>query len=400
MSTKRISTLLALLLACGLWFGTGTATGTPNTKTAANNPPAKTQAAAKAQAAAPVQGGPATEAVDAYRRGEFAKAKGIWEKLASQGDAQAMNNLGVLYDLGQGVEPDLGRALNYFAQSAKAGHASGMSNYARMLEQGRGIAANPEEAARWFDQAARKGQAEAQYNLGMMYEQGRGVPKDAKAAAAWYSRAASQQQGNALARLGHLYREGSGVSKDVPRATLLLYAAAMLGQAEAIRELVELAKDNPPKAEGVLFGLRLDNADRQQVRGAMQKVGVVATRQDDNFICDLYDARKAIPGSQQMAVCYGPGQPQPLGFLKIDYEVKDKARSERIFKMIQSRFGDPSAGEGEDSHLWNLGTVMVATQYAPTHNQMSLMYMVPRVYHMTTGEKVVRPMPTPQTRQK
>ena len=399
MSTMRIASILSLLLACALWCGT--AIGTPNTKAAAANPPAKTQPAAKAQKAeAPVQGGPATEAVNAYRRGEFAKARNIWEKLAAQGDAQAMNNLGVLYDLGQGVEPDLGRALNYFAQSAKAGHASGMSNYARMLEQGRGIAANPEEAARWFDQAARKGQAEAQYNLGMMYEQGRGVKQDVKAAAAWYSRAAAQQQGNALARLGHLYREGSGVEKDVARATLLLYAAAMMGQNDAIRELEELARETPPKAEGVLFGLRLDNANRDQVRQAMKKVGVNATRQDDNFICDLYDARKAVPGSEQMAVCYGPGKPQPLGFLKIDYEVKDKAKSERIFKMIQGRFGDPSAGEGEDSHLWNLGTVMVATQYAPTHNQMSLMYMVPRVYHMTTGEKVVRPMPSPQTRQK
>ena len=37
-----------------------------------------------------------------------------------------MNNLGVLYDLGQGVEPDLGRALHWFAESAKTGHPSGM----------------------------------------------------------------------------------------------------------------------------------------------------------------------------------------------------------------------------------------------------------------------------------
>ena len=394
-STRLVITIVSFLFALCLW-GNDAATAS-NPKAAA--PAAKTPpASAQMPQAAP--GGPAIEAVTAYRRGEFAKAKAIWEKLAASGDAQAMNNLGVLYDLGQGVEQDMGRALNYFAQSAKAGHASGMSNYARMLEQGRGIAPNPEEAARWFDQAAREGQAEAQYNLGMMYEQGRGVKQDVKAAAAWYSRAAAQQQGNALARLGHLYREGSGVEKDVARATLLLYAAAMLGQNDAIRELEELAKETPPKAEGVLFGLRLDNANREQVRQAMQKVGVNATRQDDNFICDLYDARKAVPGSEQMAVCYGPGKPQPLGFLKIDYEVKDKARSERIFKMIQGRFGEPSAGEGDDSHLWNLGTVMVATQYAPTHNQMSLMYMVPRVYHLTTGEKMARQPQNPQGKPK
>lgn len=51
--------------------------------------------------------------------------------------------------------------------------------------------------------------------------------------------------------------------------------------------------------------------------------------------------------------------------------------------MVEERFGPPSAGEGDDARLWNLGSVVVATRYAPTHRQMSLMYMVPGVYHLT-----------------
>lgn len=108
--------------------------------------------------AAPLPEGPAGEAARAYAGGDFLKARDIWQKLAEAGDGQAMNNLGVLYDQAQGVEPDAGRALHWFALSAKAGHPSGMSNYGRMLEQGRGVAADPQEAARWFDLAARKGQ--------------------------------------------------------------------------------------------------------------------------------------------------------------------------------------------------------------------------------------------------
>ena len=327
--------------------------------------------------------GPAGDAARAYAQGDFLKARDIWQKLAEEGDAQAMNNLGVLYDQGHGVEPDMGRALHWFAQSAKAGHPSGMSNYGRMLEQGRGIAANPQEAARWFDLAARQGQPEAQYNLGLLYERGRGVPQDDKAAAAWYSRAAAQQQSESLARLGHFYRAGRGVAKNPGRAVLLLYAAAMSGEAGAIRELEEMAKEGPARQAAVLFGQKLDATDRAAMRAALRKSGTPASRESDDFICDLYDVRRVVPGAEQMAACYGPGSPAPLGFLKIDYAAPDKATAAQILHMVEERFGPPSAGEGDDARLWNLGSVVVATQYAPTHRQMSLMYMVPGVYHLT-----------------
>ena len=327
--------------------------------------------------------GAAGDAARAYARGDCLTARDIWQKLAERGDAQAMNNLGVLYDRGQGVEPDTGRALYWFAQSAKAGHPSGMSNYGRMLEQGRGMPANPGEAARWFDLAARQGQPEAQYNLGLLYERGRGVPQDEKAAAAWYSRAAAQQQTEAMARLGHFYRAGQGVEKNSARAALLLYAAAMNGDDGAVRELEEMAQEGPVRPAAVLFGQQLDNTDRAAMRAALKKSGTPASRESDGFICDLYDVRRVVPGAEQMAACYGPGAAAPLGFLKIDYAVPDKATAGRILLMVEERFGTPSAGEGDDARLWNLGSVVVATQYAPTHRQMSLMYMVPRVYHLT-----------------
>ena len=357
---------------------------------ASQQPTAPTTDASGPKEESPVQArapelpeGPAGDAVRAYAQGNFLKARDIWQKLAEEGDAQAMNNLGVLYDQGHGVEPDTGRALHWFAQSAKAGHPSGMSNYGRMLEQGRGIAANPQEAARWFDLAARQGQPEAQYNLGLLYERGRGVPQDDKAAAAWYSRAAAQQQSESLARLGHFYRAGRGVAKNPGRAVLLLYAAAMSGEAGAIRELEEMAKEGPARQAAVLFGQKLDATDRAAMRAALRKSGTPASRESDDFICDLYDVRRVVPGAEQMAAGYGPGSPAPLGFLKIDYAAPDMATAAQILHMVEERFGPPSAGEGDDARLWNLGSVVVATQYAPTHRQMSLMYMVPGVYHLT-----------------
>lgn len=328
--------------------------------------------------------GPAGDAAKAWAAGDINKAREIWEKMAGDGDAQAMNNLGVLYDQGRGVEPDPGRAIHWFARSANAGNPAGMSNYGRMLEQGRGVPPNPAEAARWFDQAARKGQAEAQYNLGLLYENGRGVDRDETSAAAWYSRAASQNQRDALARLGHFYRIGRGVEKNPERAALLLYAAAMQGSEPAISELEAMAREAPPKATAVLFGQKLDETTRPAMREALKKAGAIIKRQDNAHICDIYNPDKTVPGATEMAVCYGPDN--KLGFLKIDYAAPESGRAETIYKMVESRFGQPTAGEGEDSRLWNLGSVIVATKYAPTHGQMSLMYMAPRVYHLTRGE--------------
>lgn len=322
-----------------------------------------------------------------YEKGEYLKARDIWQKHAEAGDSRAQNNLGILYDKGQGVEPDQGRALHWFFQAAKQDHPGGMTNYARMLNQGKGTKASPQEAVKWFDKAARLGQPEAQYDLGLLYEQGRGVKKDIKAACAWYTRAAAQYQPDALAKLGHLYRIGLGVPKDRSKATLMLYAAAMSGNKKGIEELEALAREEKNKEIAVLFGQKLDVTTRKDMRDALKQIGATIVREDDKYICDVYKLPNIIPGSEEMSICYGPSTdksiPQPLGFIKIDYTAKDQSTAKNITKLVENRFGKPSVKENEQATLWNLGTIIIATQYMPEHKQASLMYMVPRIYHLT-----------------
>ncbi|MDR3358925.1 MAG: sel1 repeat family protein [Desulfovibrio sp.] len=334
---------------------------------------------------------PGVEALCAYESGDFFRARDIWQKLAESGDGQAMNNLGVLYDQGKGLEEDTGRAAHWFERAARAGHPAGMSNYGRMLESGRGIAENPREAARWFEMAAREGQPEAQYNLGLLYEQGRGVGQDDRTAAAWYSRAAAQQQVDALARLGHCYRMGKGVPRDSARATLLLYAAAMNGHARAVKELEELSAEVSKRPPAMFFGQKLDSADRGSMRAALHGAGVSVVREDDSFICDIYDARGLIQGAGEMAACYAPGEPAPVGFVKIDYDAPTAVTANNIARMLEERFGKPSAEEGGDDRLWNLGSVLVALRYMPTRKLLSLMYMVPGTYHLTRQSQASKP---------
>ena len=75
---------------------------------------------------------------------------------AEAGDAEAQQALGVMYQTGQGVPPDM------------------------------------MEAARWYHMAADQGNAMAQMNLGMMYNFGMGVPQDYVEAEKWFRPAAEQ----------------------------------------------------------------------------------------------------------------------------------------------------------------------------------------------------------------
>jgi TPR repeat protein len=82
----------------------------------------------------------------AYESGDYATALREWTPLAKQGNADAQFDLGVMYELGQGVPQD------------------------------------GKTAVKWYRLAAEQGLADAQFNLGVMYAEGRGVPQDGKTA--------------------------------------------------------------------------------------------------------------------------------------------------------------------------------------------------------------------------
>jgi TPR repeat protein len=101
--------------------------------------------------AAPVAAGPLEEGNAAHNKSDYATALRLLRPLANQGNADAQNNLGVMYSKGQGVP----------------------QNYA--------------EAAKWFRLAADQGRAVAQFNLGLKYDKGDGVPQNYAEAMKWLS---------------------------------------------------------------------------------------------------------------------------------------------------------------------------------------------------------------------
>ena len=63
------------------------------------------------------------EGLEAYRQGDPARAKAIWEPAANAGDPQAQYYLGGLYRVGAGVPPDRVSAYLWWRLAARGGHA-------------------------------------------------------------------------------------------------------------------------------------------------------------------------------------------------------------------------------------------------------------------------------------
>ncbi len=93
-------------------------------------------------------------AYDAYQRGDYAAAYWEWLPLAEEGDAEAQFNLGILYDLGQGVAQSKVRAATWYRRSAEQGFAAAQYNLAVMFKNGEGVPQNNVLAYALFDLAA------------------------------------------------------------------------------------------------------------------------------------------------------------------------------------------------------------------------------------------------------
>ncbi len=134
----------------------------------------------------------------AFDAGQYHDALKLWSAAAHAGDPQAAFNLGLLYDLGDGVTESATTAFTWYRRAAQAGIASAAFNVGVMYDSGRGAPADRAEAAIWYARSAALGEARAAFNLGQLYEGGQGVPRNTDAAIAWYAVAAPTIQAAAI----------------------------------------------------------------------------------------------------------------------------------------------------------------------------------------------------------
>lgn len=90
------------------------------------------------------------DGIAANQRGDYASAARIFQRLASQGDADAQYNLGVLYMNGRGVAQDDFQAVKWYQSAAAQGNWNAQTNLGRMYAHGKGIKQDDVHALMWF----------------------------------------------------------------------------------------------------------------------------------------------------------------------------------------------------------------------------------------------------------
>ncbi len=133
-------------------------------------------------------------------------------------------------------QQDYQTALKYFKESAEKGYPNAQSNIGVMYHIGQGVEPNEEEAIKWYSKAAKQGFAEAQHNLGNIYFSRKNYNK----AIRLFKKAANQGFAGSQFMLGQLYLNGVGVKESQSKAIMWMKKAARNG----VEKAQKLLKDN------------------------------------------------------------------------------------------------------------------------------------------------------------
>jgi len=96
-------------------------------------------------------------AISAYDAGNYAAALELFTPLAQLDQTLAFTYLGVMYANGDGVPQDYGNAYQFYQKAASKGDVNALNNVASLLEDGLGVQKDVERAAQLYSVAAQLG---------------------------------------------------------------------------------------------------------------------------------------------------------------------------------------------------------------------------------------------------
>jgi len=153
---------------------------------------------------------PFVAGLNAMDREHYATAFRAWKGLADNGEAEAQNNLGYLYQYGYGAKQSYTRAIRYYTLAADQGLAEAHHNLGMLYFNGYGSPQNYDQAKRAFLKAAEKELSASEYMLGLIYYQGLGLMQNYWRAKNYFVRAA--KNGNVMGQfmLSYMLQVGEG----------------------------------------------------------------------------------------------------------------------------------------------------------------------------------------------
>ncbi|WP_114010058.1 SEL1-like repeat protein [Cohaesibacter intestini] len=124
-----------------------------------------------------------------HKAGRIQEAFEATRKGAELGSGHSMAFLAVMFQQGQAVPKDLGKALEWFEKAAAKGNPAAMVFAAAMHRDGTGTVQNYGKAAIFYQQAADLDVAEAMTGLAVFLDRGQGVEKEPDEAARYFLKA-------------------------------------------------------------------------------------------------------------------------------------------------------------------------------------------------------------------
>ncbi|MEX9949175.1 tetratricopeptide repeat protein [Providencia rettgeri] len=99
-------------------------------------------------------------------------------------------------------------SFNELMLKAKSGDLDAQYEIGTLYDVGEGVEENEEKAIEWYLKAASQGHSQAQYMMGMMYETSEHLSDDSHLSLEWFQKSAAQGNSNAL---GHLEAIGHSI---------------------------------------------------------------------------------------------------------------------------------------------------------------------------------------------
>ena len=223
-----------------------------------------------------------------FKMGKYAEAKNMWEHISDSGKPEALFNLGILYELGKGVDVDIQKAADFYRTAAELGSFAGAYQMGLMHMSAPDIVSQ-DESVHWLGVAAEEGdedaldllasisseyidsmtririllakqefteaitslkiisnnrelpdteRAKAFTQLGWVYEVGKGVESDLEQASIYFAQGAELGDSESMYSIAVMYLTGKGMPLDESLGNEWMEKSANLGFAKAKNKLL------------------------------------------------------------------------------------------------------------------------------------------------------------------
>ena len=146
------------------------------------------------------------------------KSAAIYARLAKRGNVKAMNQLGMMYLNGDGVEQDYNKARRLFGNAAKGGDNHAKCNLALMYQKGMGVPLDYGKSFALYMSAAEAGSAKGLYGAGYHLYKGLGVNQNYAKAISLLEKGSAKGHSGCDLLLASYYANGYGGDADAERA--------------------------------------------------------------------------------------------------------------------------------------------------------------------------------------